>query len=133
MTVTRTPVNPWPWSLAIGFNQAEVVEGASRVLVLSGQAAMSADGVPQHAGDLPAQCSLSLDNIETVLRGAGMTLADVVRINVFTTDVDAMMGAWEGLAGRFAAAGVTPTSTLVGVTRLAFPELMVEIEATAVA
>jgi enamine deaminase RidA (YjgF/YER057c/UK114 family) len=76
--------------------------------------------------------SLSLDNIETVLKEAGMTLGNVVRINVFTTDVDAMMGTWGDLAKRFAAAGVRPTSTLVGVTRLAFPEMMVEIEATAV-
>jgi enamine deaminase RidA (YjgF/YER057c/UK114 family) len=132
MTATRTPVNPWSWSLGYGFNQAELVEGARRVLVLSGQAAAAADGTPQHAGDLPAQVSLSLDNIETVLQGAGMTLGNVVRINVFTTDVDAMMGSWEELAKRFTAAGVQPTSTLVGVTRLAFPEMMVEIEATAV-
>jgi enamine deaminase RidA (YjgF/YER057c/UK114 family) len=133
MTLTRTPINPWPWSSAFGFNQAELVEGASRVLVLSGQAAAAADGSPQHIGDLPAQTSLAVDNIETVLRQAGMTLANVVRINVFTTDVDAMLGAWEGMIKRFQAAGGTLTSTLVGVTRLAFPELMVEIEATAVA
>ena len=132
MTVTRTPVNPWSWSLGFGFNQAELVEGAGRVLVLSGQAAAAADGTTQHVGDFPAQVSLSLDNIEAVLREAGMTLGNVVRINVFTTDVDAMMGSWEDLAKRFSAAGVRPTSTLVGVTRLAFPEMMVEIEATAV-
>ena len=132
MSATRTAVNPWSWSLDYGFNQAELVEGATRVLVLSGQSAAAPDGTPQHAGDLPAQVSLSLDNIETVLRGAGMTLGNVVRINVFTTDMDAMMGAWGDLSKRFAAAGVTPTSTLVGVTRLAFPEMMVEIEATAV-
>ena len=87
MTATRTPVNPWPWSLEFGFNQAELVEGASRVLVLSGQGAAAADGRTQHAGNLPAQVSLSLDNIEAVLGEAGMTLANVVRINVFTTDV----------------------------------------------
>jgi enamine deaminase RidA (YjgF/YER057c/UK114 family) len=132
MTATRTPVNPWAWSLDYGFNQAELVEGASRVLVLSGQAATASDGTPQHAGDFPAQVSLTLDNIETVLKGAGMALGNVVRIHVFTTDVDAMMGSWGDLAKRFTAAGVQPTSTLVGVTRLAFPELMVEIEATAV-
>jgi enamine deaminase RidA (YjgF/YER057c/UK114 family) len=132
MTVTRTPVNPWTWSVAFGFNQAELVEGASRVLVCSGQAAVSPDGAPQHPGDLAAQVTLALDNIEAVLQDGGMTLADVVRLNVFTTDVDAMMGAWPALAERFGAAGIRPTSTLVGVTRLAFPELMVEIEATAV-
>jgi enamine deaminase RidA (YjgF/YER057c/UK114 family) len=133
MTLTRTPINPWAWSQAFGFNQGELVEGASRVLVLSGQAAAAADGSPQHVGDLPAQTSLAVDNIEAVLREAGMTLANVVRINVFTTDVDAMLGAWEGMIKRFASAGGSLTSTLVGVTRLAFPELMVEIEATAIA
>jgi enamine deaminase RidA (YjgF/YER057c/UK114 family) len=132
MTVTRTPVNPWPWSLAFGFSQAELVEGASRVLVLSGQAAVAADGTPQHAGDFPAQVSRALDNIEAVLKDAGMTLRNVVRITVFTTDVDAMMGSWADLAQRFTAAGVQPTSTLVGITRLFSPEVMVEIEATAV-
>jgi enamine deaminase RidA (YjgF/YER057c/UK114 family) len=132
MTATRTSVNPWPWSLGYGFDQAQLVEGATRVLVLSGQAAVDADGTPQHAGDLTAQVSLAVDNLETVLGEVGMTLADVVRMTVFTTDVDAMMGAWQGLSERFTAAGVRPTSTLVGVTRLAFPDLMVEIEATAV-
>ncbi|MCU1619390.1 MAG: Endoribonuclease [Modestobacter sp.] len=132
MSVTRTPVNPWSWSLDYGFTQAELVEGARRVLVLSGQGAVSADGTPQHPGDFPAQLSLTLDNIETVLKKAGMTLGNVVRINVFTIDVDAMMGSWGDLAKRFTSAGVQPTSTLVGVTRLAFPDMMVEIEATAV-
>ncbi|MGY1807625.1 RidA family protein [Blastococcus sp. SYSU D00669] len=87
-------MNACPWSLAYGFDQAEVVEGASRVLVLSGQAATAEDGSPQHLGDLAAQCSLALDDVETVLLEAGMTLGDVVRIHVFATDVDAMLGAW---------------------------------------
>lgn len=133
MTATRTPVNPWSWSLDYGFTQAELVEGAGRMLVLSGQGAAAADGSTQHAGDLPAQVSLSLDNIEAVLKEAGMTLANVVGIRVYTTDVDAMMGTWTDMISRFSAAGVQPTSTLLGVTRLAFPEMMVEIEATAVA
>ncbi len=132
MPVTRTPVNPWPWSVAFGFDQAQLVEGAGRVLLCSGQAAVSADGVPQHPGDLAAQTALTLDNIETVLEGGGMTLGNVVRMNVFTTDVDGMMSCWPALAERLGAAGMRPTSTLVGVTRLAFPELMVEIEVTAV-
>jgi enamine deaminase RidA (YjgF/YER057c/UK114 family) len=75
MSATRTPVNPWSWSLDYGFNQAELVEGASRVLVLSGQGSAAADGTLLHAGDFAAQVSLSLDNIETVLKEAGMTLA----------------------------------------------------------
>ena len=132
MTVTRTPVNPWSWADAFGFNQAELVEGAGRVLVCSGQAAVSADGVPQHAGDLGAQLALAVDNIEAVLEDVGMTLSNVVRLTTYTTDVDGMMGSWGALAERLGAAGVRPACTLVGVTRLFSPDLMVEIEATAV-
>ena len=132
MAVTRTPVNPWPWSLTFGFNQAEMVEGASRVLVCSGQGAASADGATQHPGDLPGQVALAVDNIEAVLKDVGMTLGNVVRRIIYTTDVDAMMACWADLAQRFTAAGAKPPSTLVGVARLGFPELLVEIEVTAV-
>jgi enamine deaminase RidA (YjgF/YER057c/UK114 family) len=117
----------------MGFNQAELVEGAGRILFCSGQTAVDADGAPQHAGDMAAQIGLALDNVEAVLREAGMGLANLVRLNIFTTDVDAFLGAYGVLGERTGAAGVAPPGTLLGVTRLAFPELMVELEGTAVA
>jgi enamine deaminase RidA (YjgF/YER057c/UK114 family) len=129
--VKRTPVNPWQWSLNFGFNQAEVVEGQSRVLVCAGQTAVDADGTPQHAGDMGAQIGLALDNLEAVLKGADMTLANVVRLNMYTTDVDALLQNAGVLGQRLGAAGVMPPGTLLGVARLAFPDLMVEFEATA--
>jgi enamine deaminase RidA (YjgF/YER057c/UK114 family) len=132
MTVTRTPVNPWQWSIDMGFNQAEIIEGHTRELVCSGQTSVSSDGTPQHAGDMSAQVDLALDNLEAVLAGAGMTLADVVRMNIYTTDVDAFFASYGVMAQRLAAAGVQPPGTLLGISRLAFPELMVELEATAV-
>lgn len=132
MTVTRTPVNPWQWSIDMGFNQAEIIEGHTRELVCSGQTAVSADGTPQHAGDMSAQVALALDNLEAVLAGAGMTLADVVRLNIYTTDVDAFFASYGVMAQRLASAGVQPPGTLLGISRLAFPELMVELEATAI-
>jgi len=131
--VNRTPVNPWPWSLQFGFNQGEVVDGPNRVLFCSGQTSVDGSGAPQHAGDMAAQLSLALDNVEAVLAGADMTLANVVRLNIYTTDVDAVLASYESMAGRLGAAGVAPPATLLGITRLAFPELLVELEATAVA
>ena len=128
----RTPVNPWSWSLEFGFNQAEIVEGQSRVLVCAGQTAVDADGQPQHPGDMAAQISLALDNLEAVLKGADMTLANVVRLNMYTTDVDAFIQNAAAME-RLGAANVMPPGTLLGVSRLAFPELMVELEATAMA
>ena len=129
----RAVVNPWTWSVAMGFNQGEVVSGHTRTLYCSGQTAMSGDGEPQHPGDLAAQVALSLDNLEAVLGGAGMSLANLVRLNVYTTDVDRLFEHYGVLASRLGAAGVAPTTTMLGVTRLAIPTLMVELEATAVA
>ena len=56
----------------------------------------------------------------------------MVRLNIYTTDVDGFLGAYGSLAGRLAEAGCRPAATLVGVTRLAYPEMLVEMEATAV-
>jgi enamine deaminase RidA (YjgF/YER057c/UK114 family) len=102
-------------------------------LFCAGQTSVDGDGNPQHPGDMAAQIALAVDNLEAVLREAGMSLANVVRLNFYTTDVDAFFANAGVVAGRTAAAGVAPAGTLLGVTRLAFPELMIEIEATAVA
>ncbi len=131
--VERSAVNPWTWSVAFGFNQGELVEGADKVLFCAGQTSVDAEGVPQHPGDMAAQISLAVDNLEAVLREAGMTLANVVRLNFYTTDVDAYLANAAVLGARTGAAGVAPVGTLLGVARLAFPELLIEIEATAVA
>ena len=129
----RTAINPWDWSLSLGYNQAELVEGARRRLVCAGQTAVDGEGRPQHTGDMRAQIALALDNIEAVLAAAGMGPADVTRLLVATTDVDEAMRHFDLLAARFGAAGAMPPQTLVGVSRLALPELMFEIEATAAA
>ena len=99
----------------------------------AGQASVDENGAPLHAGDITAQANQALDNLEKVLDGAAMTLANVVRLNYYTTDVDAFFVAAETVSPRLAASGCHPASTLLGVQRLAFPELMLEIEATAVA
>ena len=131
--VERTPVNPWTWSEQFGFNQGELVEGPSRVLFCAGQTSVDEGGVPQHPGDMAAQLRLAADNVEAVLRKGGMSLSNLVRLNFYTTDVDGYLANAGVLGERMAAAGVAPAGTLLGVTRLAFPELLVELEATAVA
>jgi enamine deaminase RidA (YjgF/YER057c/UK114 family) len=133
MTVERTAVNPWAWSTELGYNQGEVVSGQTRTLYCAGQAAMGGDGEPLHVGDMAAQVALSLDNLEAVLVGADMSLANLVRLTVYTTDVDLLLQHYGVLASRLGAAGVAPTTTMLGVVRLALPVLMVELEATAVA
>ena len=133
MAVERTAVNPVTWSVEMGFNQGEVVSGHTRTLYLSGQTAMGDDGRPRHDGDLAAQLALSIDNMEAVLDEADVSLANLVRLNVCTTDVDLLLRHYGVLAGRLGAAGVAPATTMLGVTRLAVPGQMVELEGTAVA
>ncbi len=133
MALERTAVNPVAWSVEMGFNQGEVVSGSTRTLYCSGQTSMSSDGEPQHAGDMAAQLALSLANLEAVLGGAGMSLGNLVRLNVYTTDVDLLLQHYGLLASRLGAARVALTTTMLGVTRLAVPDQMVELEATAVA
>ncbi|TXS19864.1 RidA family protein [Streptomyces sp. ms191] len=129
----RRAINPVTWSVERGFNQGEVVSGHTRTLYISGQTAMSKDGEPRHDGDMAAQLTLSIDNLEAVLGEAGMSPADLVRLNVYTTDVDLLFRHYGLLAARLGAAGVAPTTTMLGVTRLAIPGQLVELEGTAVA
>ncbi|HLS75424.1 MAG TPA: RidA family protein [Nocardia sp.] len=132
MAAVRTAVNPVTWSTELGFHQAELVTTPTRTLYCSGQTAMDADGKPRHDGDMAAQLALSLDNVEAVLHEAGMTIADLVRLNVYTTDVETLFQHYGILAARLAAAGVAPATTMLEVTRLAVPGQLVELEATAV-
>jgi len=129
----RRVVNPWTWQDQFGFAQAIEVTGSERVLFCAGQTSSDADGNPVHSGDMQAQLSHALDNLETVLSEAGFELSQVVRLNTYTTDVDAFLQASAQVAGRMAEAGCRPSATLLGVERLAFPEFLVELEATAVA
>jgi enamine deaminase RidA (YjgF/YER057c/UK114 family) len=127
-----TSVNPWTWQDRFAFSQAVEVKGSQRVLYCAGQTSVDADGLPMHAGDMTKQIGQALDNLETVLALAHLTLADVVRLNYYTTDVEAFTKAGEMLAARLRAAGCIPSGTLLGVTRLFHPDILVEIEATAV-
>jgi len=127
-----TAVNPWTWQDNYGFSQGLEVSGAERVLYCAGQASVDAEGNPVHAGDMAGQVTQALDNLEAVLAKAGLGLADVVRLTYFTTDVDALVEAFGVLAERLGKAGWAPTSSLLGVQRLFHPDLLVEIEATAV-
>jgi enamine deaminase RidA (YjgF/YER057c/UK114 family) len=130
--VERRVINPWTWQDQFGFVQANETSGVERVLHCAGQGPVDADGQPMHEGDMGAQVVQALDNLETVLNEAGFALADVVRLNYYVTDVDAFMQAGEVYGAKLAQAGARPASTMLGVARLAFPSMLVEIEATAV-
>ncbi len=132
-TVERRIINPWTWQDEFGYVQANEVIGVQRTLYCSGQGANDASGAAVLAGDMRGQIGLALDNLETLLREAGFSFADIVRLNIYTTDVDKFFEHYDVFIGRLAEGGCRHTGSLLGVARLAFPEMMIEIEATAVA
>ncbi|MBI2187374.1 MAG: RidA family protein [Acidobacteria bacterium] len=127
-----TAVNPWTWQDRLGFSQAIEIRGGHRVVHCAGQTSVDGNGNPIYPRDMPRQINQALDNLEVVLKEAGLTLADVVRLNYYTTDMTALANAAPTYAPRLAAAGCQPAATAVGVTSLFHPDLMIEIEAIAV-
>lgn len=129
----RKAVNPWDWSIKLGYNQAEIIDGATRQLICAGQTGVDRKGNPLHPGDMRGQIGAALDNLEAVLKHAGMNLSNVVKLGVFATDVDEALKNFDLMGMRFGPHQVAPPMTLLGVTRLAIPGLLFEIEATALA
>jgi enamine deaminase RidA (YjgF/YER057c/UK114 family) len=85
-----------------------------------------------HKNNMRAQLDQALTNLETVLSHAGLSLSNVVRLNYYVTDIAAFFEASPAFGERLAKGGCKPAATLLHITSLAFPDLMVEIEATAV-
>lgn len=128
----RTIHNPWTWQEQFGFVQGNEVRDASRTLYCSGQTPVDADGMPQHEGDMAGQVALALDNLEAVLASAAMSLADVVQLNIYVTDMDAFFEHYGVSAERLGTAGCQYAGSLLEVSRLAMPGVMVELDAIAV-
>nr|WP_137677375.1 RidA family protein [Parerythrobacter lutipelagi] len=124
--------NPTPWMQGFGLNHAVEVSGHSRTLYLSGQTASAADGSPLHPGDMVAQYKSAWQCLKEALAAADMTPANLVRLNFYTTDVDGFMAAAEQIMPIHVEEGAQIVATLLGVTRLYDPAVMIELEATAV-
>ena len=125
----RTAINPHSWTIALGFDQAQLIEGHQRLLVCSGQDAVDADGKPQHPSDMAAQLELALDNLEAIVTAADMTLANIVRLNVYTTDVDEAIRHFTRINDRFGDSRYA--TSVLGVAHLP-AQFLVMLEATAV-
>lgn len=103
--------------------------GGDTVFV-SGQHAGNADGGVDGDGTMRSQATVALTKIQRLLEAAGATMADVAKLTIFVTDMSQRAGVSEARKAFFK--GDFPCSTLVGITSLAQPGLLVEIEAIAV-
>jgi reactive intermediate/imine deaminase len=99
------------------------------LLFISGQVAFDANGKLVGENDMKAQVKQVLENLKTALASQKADFSHVVKINTYTTDVEAFLAAAEVRAEYFK--GNLPASTLVQISKLARPGLLVEIEAIA--
>lgn len=116
-----------PYEDIIGFSRAM---RAGDLVFVSGTVAWGPDGKLVGKGDVYAQAKQTLANIEGYLREAGASLNDVVRTRIYLTDISR----WQEVARahREAFGEARPASSLLQISALAEPEMLVEIEAVAV-
>ena len=131
MSMKRRIINPWTWQDQFAFVQANEISHEKRMLICAGQTSNDENGNPLFPGDMAKQIEMALNNLETVLNAADFKLSDVMRLTSYTTNIDQFLANYGVFAGRLTERGCRPAATLVGVTRLAFPDWLVEIEATA--
>ena len=121
--------NPPTLSKPTGYTHVVETVGAVKTVYISGQIAFDGNGNVVGAGDMKAQAEQVFKNLETALRAAGATFADVVKMNSYTTDMSKVAEVREVRARYFGANA--PASTFVEVKGLVRPELMLEIEVIA--
>ena len=125
-------VNPSTVSKPFGYSQAAVVDlGNSKMLIISGQVALDVKGNLVGNGDIAKQTEQVFQNIKNIVESAGGTMDNIVKLNYYTTDASKIQ-ALRATRDRFVNVKNPPASTLMQVSKLFRPDILIEIEATAI-
>jgi enamine deaminase RidA (YjgF/YER057c/UK114 family) len=124
------------WTTGI-FSDAVTITnmGKGKFIFLAGVGAEDENGprgTIRHKGDFPAQCAYAYDKIKRALTANGSSLKDAVKMTVYVTDMRSRLD-WAKCSQEAFAGERVPAQTLLGISSLAFPEMMLEIDVTAVA
>ncbi|MGK5641070.1 RidA family protein [Streptomyces sp. URMC 126] len=122
---------PAPEGVAPAGGYSHVVTATGRLVAISGQIALDADGRLVGEGDIRAQTRQVFENLRRCLAAAGGTFGDVVKLTYFVTDV-AHLPVVREVRDEFVDAGRLPASSAVQVAALFRPDLLIEVEALAV-
>ena len=113
-----------------GYAQGIKVTGAQTILFIAGQVAYTADGGAAHSGNFKEQARACLQCLKAQVEAGGGTMASIVKVNTYVTDIRHRAD-YAAVREEFFGKKL-PASTMVGVTTLAHPDFMIEIEAIAV-
>jgi enamine deaminase RidA (YjgF/YER057c/UK114 family) len=114
------------------YSHAVTLAGPAKLIYVSGQVSWGPDAKVVGAGDMRAQCEQVFKNLTNVLRGAGAGWNDVIKMNGYMVGINAEnVAAYREVRSGYLKAKRLPASTLVGVTSLVQPELLLEIEVVA--
>ena len=127
-------VTPKAFGAPLGMYSHGMIAPGGEIVVVAGQVGMGQGGQVA-GGDVVAQTKQALDNVRAVVEAAGCAMRDIVRFQTFLThagDIDGFMKARAEVFPRYFPDGAYPPNTLLIVSRLVKPELLIEIEAMAV-
>ena len=126
----KNTINPWNWQDTRSYVQAVEVKDISSTLYISGQTAISDEGISSNK-DMRSQLVHTIENLEKVIREANYELKTLVRLNIYTTSSAELFENFDILQEWIKANGIKQTSTVLEVKSL-FETLKVELEATVV-
>ena len=125
-------LNPKALSKPGAYTHTVGVEGAQKLVYVSGQVSFDVQGAVLGKGDMRAQTEQVFANVTSALEAGGASWSDVVKLNAYMVGMSAeSVAAYREVRTRFLKPGQLPASTLVGVTRLVHEDLLLEVEAVA--